>query len=221
MKNILDEFKITSWDLTNLTTNNPSLKGFLMGYVSELQLQKKFFPDTDLDYSQTYKPLDSNRLKRCDLATQYKNREFLIECKSLVTDSIFFNELTDSWETKFACKASCKRNVTFPDGTVQNSSSYLFGTFDILAINLFCLNNTFDYVFIKNSSLPKNKNPRYTEYQRNCLINSYNPLIISGNKVKSPFYNDPKIIMDQILEEEGKLSKPIVFNAPPESTYKF
>ena len=45
MPNILERWGITAEELTEIVDKNPSLRGFMLGYVGEYQLKKRYFSD--------------------------------------------------------------------------------------------------------------------------------------------------------------------------------
>ena len=144
---ILDWWHISIEDLTEVVKNNPSLKGMILGYLAEIKVKTYFEGNPHI--TSIYKNDDHDRKKKGDLVVVYKGHEFIIEVKSLQTNSI--KKLNDGTLVgKAQCDASDRREVFLSDETSINTTCLKFGEFDILAVNLFQFNHKWDYGFILN-----------------------------------------------------------------------
>lgn len=83
MKNILERFEISVGEFTEIVDANPSLRGFILGYIGEAKAKKLIKENPSV--SDIYKPDDHNRKSKGDLYIKYKGKEFRIEVKSLQT----------------------------------------------------------------------------------------------------------------------------------------
>jgi len=134
---ILERWQITASELTEVVDANPSLRGIMLGYLAEVKLRQMWF--TGPEVAKSYRYDDHDRRKKGDLAIVYKGRKFLIEAKSLQTNTVK-NE-GGVWHGKVQCDASDRRNVQLPDGKNMETTCLLVGEFDLLAVNLFAFEN--------------------------------------------------------------------------------
>lgn len=138
---------VTLEDIEELTTANPSLRGFLQGYVAEMFLKRKL--ETMSELSEVVKIRDHDA-KKGDFQFNYKGRELTIEVKSLKTASVKEDLLNGGWVGTVQVGASDSR--TIEDGTATKCLER--GQFDILAISAFAIGQGWDFYFIANKYLP-------------------------------------------------------------------
>jgi hypothetical protein len=194
---ILQRWDITPEELTNAIDENPSLRGMLLGYIAEYKLRSSWFMNRE-GVSQLIKHDDHNRKKKGDLVINYKGREFIIESKSLQTNSVKKEE--KRFVGKAQCDASDRRTVTFSDGSKLETTCLLAGEFDILAVNLFAFDDAWRFIFAKNSDLPRSTFRRYTPQQREKLLAS---LVRVTWPPEPPFRDEPFSLMDELLESSS------------------
>jgi hypothetical protein len=172
-ENILDRWSITPDELTTAIDENPSLRGMLLGYVAEYKLRGIWFANRP-EVTLYVKHDDHDRQKKGDLVATYKGRSYIIECKSLQTNSVC-NE-GGVWRGKAQCDASDRRTVTFADGSTLETTCLLAGEFDILAVNLFAFEGQWRFIFAKNINLPRSTYRKYTPEQQSKLLASLVPV---------------------------------------------
>lgn len=124
MKNILERFEISVEEFTEIVDANPSLRGFILGYIGEAKAKKLIKENPSV--SDIYKPDDHNRKSKGDLYIKYKGKEFRIEVKSLQTNDVQ-NLGGDNWVGKYQCDASDSREIGLPNGHVVKTTSLLVG----------------------------------------------------------------------------------------------
>jgi hypothetical protein len=163
---ILDRWEITAEELTEVVDANPSLRGIMLGYLAEVKLRHIWFDRQEITEAHKYD--DHDRRKKGDLAIVYKGRQFIIEAKSLQTNTIQHED--GIWSGKVQCDASDRRKVQLPNGKKIETTCLLVGEFDLLAVNLFEFQKTWRFAFVKNSDLPRSRYKKYTKAQRNCLL---------------------------------------------------
>lgn len=202
---ILERWQITAEELTEIVDANPSMRGNMFGYVAEMKLRKMWFSSERITHSAKYD--DHDRKKKGDLVVTYKDYSFIIESKSLQTNSI--KRIRDKFTGTAQCDASDRRIITLPDGSTVNTTCLLVGEFDLLAINIFAFTNKWRFLFAKNSELPRSKFKKYTNYQRQHLLASLVPVIYPP---EPPLYDEPFALLDEIIAERESqgLPKPIV-----------
>ncbi|PJF30862.1 MAG: hypothetical protein CUN51_06665 [Candidatus Thermofonsia Clade 1 bacterium] len=109
MPNILQLWQISPEELTEIIDENPSLRGFLIGYISEYKLRHliKSHPDVQ----SIHKPDDHDRSVKGNLIVQYRGHTFILEVKSLQKNSIYLSG--DRLFGTVQVDASDKRTVRF------------------------------------------------------------------------------------------------------------
>lgn len=146
---ILSEF--TFGEVERLLEDNPSLRGFVQGYLAEIALMKRL--KLIADVKDVSKIPDKDKRKG-DIVFTYKGTELTVEVKSVKTGSTREDVLHDTWEAVVSCKNSDKREIELPDGTNLSTGSILRGTFDILAISTYSVKGTWEYLYMENKYLP-------------------------------------------------------------------
>lgn len=206
--NLLRDWNISSKQISLLINQNPSLRGMLLGYVAELKLKELITALPDITY--TYKFDDHDRKKKSDLYIIYRGRAFDVESKSLQTNTIKFNEDSQTWTAKAQVDASDRRDVLLPTGKKLNTTLLKRGDFDILAVNCFGFGGKWRFLFAKNSELPASSFKKYSEEERQELIAS---LITVEFPVKLPFHENLKDLLDSMIEEGlGNLPEKSLFD---------
>lgn len=194
---ILERWTITAEDLTKALDENPSLRGMLFGYVAEHKLHQYLssFPSV----SEIAKADDHNRKKKGDCNFSYKGFEFVLESKSLQTNSI--KTLEDGTKRATAqVDASDRRKVTLPNGEVIETTNLLKGEFDILAVNCWAFTGDWDFQYALNTDLPLSQHRNYSEEARNNLLATS---VTMYWPPKAPFVTDPFELLDKLVEERG------------------
>lgn len=191
-QSILSKWKITEKELTSIVNSNPSLRGMLIGYIAEHKLSKLI--DRNPKVKESYKYDDHDRTKKGDRIILYKNHKFIIECKSLQTDSI--KKVDGQWIGKAQVDASDSRTVILKNDEKLKTTLLLAGEFDILAVNLFAFDGKWRFIYARNKDLPKT---RY--YVHPTRIKKQ--LLASSVKVswppEHPFHEDLFKILDELV----------------------
>ena len=199
-KNILERFEITIDEFTEIVDNNPSLRGFILGYIGEAKAKKHIMQN--IDVSDVYKPDDHNRKSKGDLYIKYKGKEFRIEVKSLQTNDV--KKLGDDiWKGKYQCDASDSREIELPNGHIVKTTSLCVGEFDIVAVGLYQFGNTWRFAFAKNAELPRSK-PRKATKKSSAISEEDANYLIKGTlpitwPLEEPYTDDLFALMDTML----------------------
>lgn len=195
-QSILRLWDITEHDLTELVTQNPSLRGIMLGYVAEKKMQ-------DILYSlpgvtEITKDDDHDRTRKGDRRISYKEKVVMIEVKSIQTNSV--QDLgNDNWTGRAQVDASDSRDVIFPNGSSLKTTCLLRNQFDLLAINCFAFGGRWRFAFALNSELPANTYRRYTEYQRSQLL----PTMIRVDWPLQPPFKENLEELLELLADDG------------------
>jgi hypothetical protein len=200
-KSILDRWKITEEEFTDLIDQNPSLRGMNLGYIAEKKFHDAFLNHETI--TEITKDDDHNRKKKGDRRIRYRGHEFIVEVKSLQTN-MCENLGNDTWRGKSQVDGSDRRIVTFSDGTELNTTLLLRGEFDLLAVNCFAFGEKWRFVFAKNADLPFSTFRNYTPKQRKRLIASLVPVTWPP---QSPFSDNPFKILDDLIKERKAAKK--------------
>ena len=192
-KNSLSLWSTSEEEVVFAMEQNPSLKGMVLGYIAELKLRDIFAKNCDVSYFCKYD--DHDRNIKCDWIIVYKNHRFLVEVKSVQTNSVK-NTGISAFTGSVQVDASDKRMVSFDDGSSLNTTLLLRNQFDILAVSCFAITGKWDFVFALNKDLPTSKNKNYSLYQQNNLISSS---IKISYPPSNPFTNDVFSLMDSII----------------------
>lgn len=201
----LETWELSYDDINEVTTDNPSLQSFIIGYAAEVKCRKLYF-DNQRDIRGVYKPDDHNRMEKGDWVLNYKGHPLSVEVKSLQGASLRPRRNGQIIPT-FQCDASDSRTVTFKDGSSVQTTSLLVGEFDVLAVNLRALTGQWDFVFCKNEDLPRVDGTRgrakfYTQYQLDNLIRSSMPLHLTrDHRAIAPWRDEPYSLFDEIVYE--------------------
>jgi hypothetical protein len=195
-ESILKKWDLTEDELTEIISENPSMRGLMLGYVAEYKLRKMYFGDQR--FSNVIKYNNHDRNKKGDLMVVYKDKEFTIECKSLQTNTI--QKSDKGFFAKYQCDASDQRKVTFSDGSQIETTCLLVGEFDIIAVNLFALEEKWRFAFALNYDLPRTKYKKYTEIQRNELLATLMPITWPLEK---PYVDDPFILLNFLIDDSS------------------
>lgn len=195
MENILDTWQISAEELTEIVRDNPSLRGFIFGYISGYKTRAFFEGFKELDHVVKYD--DHDRTSKGDLSFRYKGRQFSVRSKSLQTNSVRMKE-DGVWEGKFQCDASDRREIRLPNGHTVNTTCLSVNDFDIVAVSLYSFGSEWEYAFARSEDLPHpNKRAKnIPEEDREYLIKS---LIDITWPLKAPFTTDLLSLLDQML----------------------
>lgn len=194
-QSILEKWEISDIELTNIVDENPSLRGFIFGYVSEYKARSFFINKEGITDLKKYD--DHDRKDKGDISFKYKGKEFKIEVKSLQTN-LTKNLGTDVWSGKFQCDASDRREILLPNGHLVNTTCLAVGEFDIVAISLFSFGEKWRFAFAKNADLPhpSNRTKNISDDDRQYLIKS---LIDITWPLKPPFTDNIYNLLDEFI----------------------
>lgn len=195
MVTILERWQISAEELTQIVDENPSLRGFIFGYVSEYKARSYFDGHKDIERLMKYD--DHDRTSKGDISFYYKGREFRVEAKSLQTNSVV-KVGAKKWTGKFQCDASDRRKILLPNGHTVNTTCLAVGEFDIVAVSLYAFGDKWRFAFAKNSDLPHpgTRSRNIAEEDRQYLIKT---LIDITWPLKSPFTTDVYSLLDTML----------------------
>ena len=194
---ILEDWNITTEELNAVLAERPSVRGILIGFLSEYKLQRTIFSDARIHRLVRYD--DHDRTRPADFSFTYQGESVTVEVKSLQSNSV--RNLNGGFVGRCQVDASDRRPVKLPDGSVLETTCLLAGTFDILAVNLFEFRQRWEFAFIRNKHLPRSNHRRYTDYQREHLLATS---VQVHWPLEPPFYDTPFPILDEIRRERRR-----------------
>lgn len=198
-EDILRKWKLTAEELTAIVDENPSLRGFMLGYVAEHKARS--FLEKLPNVSGLRKPDDHDRRggSKNDIVAIYKGREVSFEVKSLQTNSIQYDSESGVYKGRAQVDASDRRTVSFPDGTELQTTCLLVGQFDILVLNLFQFRQEWDFAFVLNRDLPRSKYRKYTPYQKEHLLATTVNVTLP---LQPPYTSDLIELLDMLVDDK-------------------
>lgn len=146
---ILSEF--TSEELDQVIQDNPSLRGFLQGYLAEVALKKQLLQLPDVF---SVEKIPDQAAEKGDLRVRYKDLEITIEVKSIGTNTVKQDVLYDSWQGTVAVRSSDKKELEVEGVGRIRTSSIPRGGFDILAISCYAVSGKWEFLFMDNDNIP-------------------------------------------------------------------
>lgn len=193
---LLDRWKISEAELTQIVDDNPSLRGFMLGYIGEYKLRNLLI--SDMRVTNLIKPDDHKRDagSKNDMMITYRDHIFTVEVKSLQTNSIK-KDINGRMTGTIQVDASDRRPVILPDGSKVETTCLLKGEFDLLALNLFQFNESWNFGFILNRDLPTTTSRKYNEYQQQHLLATSIKVTFP---LEFPYVSDPFILLDSLID---------------------
>jgi hypothetical protein len=192
---ILQRWKLTEQELTEIVAENPSMRGLMLGYISEYKLWKMWFVG-DSRVTDLVKYDDHDRSRPGDLTFTYAGQRITVEAKSLQTKTV--KREGGFYTGQFQCDASDKRTVILPGGAELATTCLVAGGFDLLAVNLFEFEQDWRFVFARSEDLPRSKHRGYSEEQQQVLLAT---LMRVSWPPQPPFRDEPFTLLDEIARE--------------------
>jgi len=188
---LLDTWSITAEELSEIVDANPSLRGMLAGYVAEFKLAE--FLSKNATVTDSFKHDDHDRSTKGDRVIEYRSRRFVIESKSLQTNSV--KKVENGISGTVQVDASDRRPVMLADGSTLNTTCLLVGEFDVLAVNLFAFFGEWRFAFAKNGDLPRSTYRRYSPEQQSQLLATS---VRVTWPLEHPFHTDLFALLDEL-----------------------
>jgi hypothetical protein len=191
---VFKKWGFTMQEVSDLVEANPSMKGLIAGYLAEVQLRRMFFSDARTEYLGKHD--DHDRINKGDLRILYKGREFNYESKSLNGKNFKFYD--GKWHGRANVDGSDSIIKELPSGKKVKTVLLPYGTFDIVAVNLFAFEDAWHFIFARNKDLPSCKHKDLTDEERKYFLMSMIPVTWPPTP---PWTDDPYPLMDEILAE--------------------
>lgn len=164
-------------ELVSVMDDNPSLRGYLQGYMAEIKLSSYL---SSLPGVTGVRKIQDHSDEKGDFAFTYEGREWRTELKSIATSGIRENYLEGGMSGSVRLKAPGTR-VIFNDGQKDIRATNLKrGQFDILAISLVSMTGKWDFKFLANRHIQSSP----------YLSDEYLSTTIQINTENTPFLRD-------------------------------
>ncbi len=188
---------ISAEDLIKSIKRAPSLRGMILGYIAEEMFEKHLFDEYKIspDNIQTHDDHDRG-VNKSDRTVKYGGRVYGIQLKSMQTNSIGKNTITQALQADIQNDASDARTVILPNGSRVMTTCYKRGEYDILAVPLFPFTGKWNFAYKKNVDCRATTSKKYTEYQAKYLLASTEKITWPLSKEWS---TDLRIIMTDLI----------------------
>ena len=156
---LLQGFSIS--DIEGLVEENPSLRGYLQGYLAELRLREKLLSCPGV--SSVIKIPDSSAVKG-DFYVEYLGYNLKVEAKSFRSNSAKYDTLSESWSASVQCKNPGSRLLNVTGRGLVKAVCIEERRFDILAICTYPVTGQWGFLFCPEFLLPRADNkPGYLQ----------------------------------------------------------
>lgn len=158
--------------LIGLLEQVPSLRGMAYGNFAELQFLATL---AEIDGVSNITRDDDHAKTKADRAFVFGGRRYTVQNKSVQTNLIRIRA-DGTFDAQVQNDASDRRTVTLPNGDTIETTCYVVGEYDILAVCLQPFTRTWTYAFKKNKDLRRSPSRKYTPAQRQYLLATLEPI---------------------------------------------
>ncbi len=190
---LLKSWGISSQELAEIVSENPSMRGLMFGFVAEYKLKKEWLLRPGI--SNVTRPRSHDRTQKCDFRFEYRDVDVRLEVKCLDTPKVKLLE-SGVYKGTFQCNASDTTEVKLPNGRKVTTNCLVAGGFDILAVCLFAFGNTWRFAFALNENLPRTTWHGYTATQQKYLLKS--AMQISW-PLEAPYVDDLFAVLNRLV----------------------
>lgn len=151
MQNVSILSGFTMEDIQEMIDENSSLRGYLQGYLAERALKAQI---QQIPGVESVTKIPDRDHEKGDFKVIYKGIPMSIEAKSVMTDSVREDVLTQTWQGAVLVKNTDKREVEVEGIGTITTTKLERGQFDILAICCFAVSGQWDFLFLENRFIP-------------------------------------------------------------------
>jgi len=161
--------------LIQVMRENPSLRGFTYGYVSEDEFVR-WLERSGIESHEHYKPGEHDRkASKSDRTLSYGGEVHRIQLKSMQTHSLrdapeAAREKGIQFVATVQNDASDSRDIALPNGSQVHTTCYASGDYEVLAVSIQPFVGEWDYAFKRNDDLRRTTDKRYREEDRQYLL---------------------------------------------------
>lgn len=180
----------TQEEVEQVIQDNPSLRGYLQGYLAEVALKKLLLQIPGVT-SVTKIPDQADQ--KGDFMVTYHGVDISIESKSIGTNSVKEDVLNDTWQGTVHIKNTDKRDIEIEGVGIIRTSSLCKGQFDILAVSCYAVSGNWDFVYMENEYLPVKSPDMPKLLKTSFVINPETTPLLTDSLVK---------VLDSVLEKK-------------------
>jgi hypothetical protein len=188
----LASWQITAKELSEIVSENPSMRGLMFGFVAEYKLKKMWMERSEI--TDLIRPRFNDRKQKCDFRFVYRGTDVRLEVKCLDSPKVKFED--GAWSGTFQCNASDTTSVTLPNKKTVVTNCLAVGGFDLLAVCLFSFGSEWRFAFALNEELPRTTWKKYTPAQRKYLLKSAMRITWP---LQAPFVAEPFGLLDRLV----------------------
>lgn len=189
----------------------PSLRGMILGYIAEQMFEAHVPERYHLILAEHIASHDDHdrTANKSDRTIAYSGRAYGVQLKSIQTNSIARNVNSGLIEACVQNDASDRRDVILPDCRIINTTCYLRGEYDILAVPLFPFTGTWEFAYKRNEDCAATSSRKYDEYAQTFLLSTL-------ERITWPLTPDWHTnLLDLLTSEAGSpLGRPDVITEP-------
>lgn len=192
--NIIDT--LSPDELVKAVKNAPSLRGMLIGYISELKFAEYIY---SLNFTNIHRPDDHDRQSnKADLCFRYKNSDVRVQLKSIQTNSLGWDIAQNILKAQVQNDGSDKREVILPTGHSVVTTNYKSGDYDILAVPIFPFTGAWKFAYMLNKDCRLTTSSKYSAEERQYLLATTENITYP---LKHPWSDDLIATLDRFVED--------------------
>ena len=191
---------IDSSDLIHAIKTAPSLRGIVLGFVSEVMFTKHVESLDGIEDVRKHDDHDRSKNK-IDRDFLYRGQRVTVQLKSIQTNSLGFHDEEEVIYADVQNDASDSRRLNF-NGNEITTVNYLRGDYDLLCTPLYPFTGEWDFAYKLNSSCQTWRSQKYpTEIAEHFLHGTEK--ITFPNLDKFGWTSDIHHVMKRLFEEKG------------------
>lgn len=159
-------------ELVNAIKRAPSLRGMILGYISE-EMYEKHVLNAMCQADEIEKPDCHDRtMNKADRYFPWNGRRYSVQLKSIQTNSVAWRHDINCLTADVQNDGSDRRTVELPNGLRIETTNYKVGDYDILAVPLFPFTGDWRFAYKRNRDCRSCESSKYTEEARRYLLSS-------------------------------------------------
>ena len=181
-------------ELVSAIKRAPSLRGMILGYIAEEMFEKHVLNENP-EISHVQKHDDHDRsVNKSDRDFRYNERKYSIQLKSVQTNSIAWLPDEEKLGADVQNDASDRRSVTLPNGNKVETTNYVIGDYDILAVPLFPFSGNWEFAYKRNRDCRLTDSKKYSDEDKQYLLST-------TEKIHYPLSDDWTTDLTSLLDD--------------------
>jgi len=189
---------VSPTELVEAIKRAPSLRGMILGYIAEEMFEKHVLGALP-GASKIRKHDDHDRsMNKSDRDFVFGGRRYSIQLKSIQTNSIAYDPASEVLCADVQNDGSDRRTVLLPNGQRVETTNYVIGDYDILAVPLFPFTGTWTFAYKRNRDCRLTDSKKYSEENRQYLLSTIEKLTYP---LRPPWVSDLRLLLDDTIGE--------------------